>query len=62
LCTDTHTHTHTHTQKDSSEQVISLSQMQVLYISHNTHKGQTSMPSVEFEPTIPAIKHLQTYA
>jgi len=54
------THRHTHTQKDSSEQMISLSHTQLL-IWHNKHKGQTSMSSVECEPTIPAIKHLQTY-
>jgi hypothetical protein len=29
------------------------------YTTHNQHKGQTSMPAVGFEPTIPAIKRLQ---
>ena len=34
-----------------------------LYLTtDNTHKRQTSMPSVEFEPTIPAGERLQTYA
>jgi hypothetical protein len=28
---------------------------------HNTHKGQTSIPLVGFEPTIPASKQLQTH-
>ena len=30
--------------------------------THNTHKGQTSMPPAEFEPTIPARKWPQTHA
>jgi hypothetical protein len=30
--------------------------------THNTHKRQTSMPSVGFEPTIPASEQPQTYA
>jgi len=34
-----------------------------LYLTtHNTHKRQTSMPLVGFEPTIPASKWMQTYA
>jgi hypothetical protein len=30
------------------------------YATYNKHKKQTAMPSVEFKPTIPAIKWLQT--
>ena len=32
------------------------------YTTHSKHKRRTSMPSVGFEPAIPAIKRLQTYA
>jgi len=32
------------------------------YTAHNKHKRQTSMPSVGFEPAIPAIEGPQTYA
>ena len=32
------------------------------YITLKEHKRNTSMPSAEFEPAIPAIKRLQTYA
>jgi hypothetical protein len=32
------------------------------YTTHSKHKTRTSMPSVGFEPAIPAIKRLQTYA
>jgi len=31
-------------------------------ITHNTHNRQTSMPPVEFIPTIPADERQQTYA
>ena len=30
--------------------------------THSTHKKQTSMPPMEFEPTIPAIERTQIYA
>jgi len=30
--------------------------------THNNHKRRTFMPSTSFEPVIPAIKRLQTYA
>jgi hypothetical protein len=34
-----------------------------LYLTtHNTHKTQTSMPPVGFEPAIPASEQLQTHA
>jgi hypothetical protein len=33
-----------------------------LYLTHNTHKRQTSMPSAGFEPTNPACKRPQTHA
>jgi hypothetical protein len=32
-----------------------------LYTTHKKHKKQTSMPSVGFEPMIPATKWLKTY-
>jgi hypothetical protein len=32
------------------------------YIKHNTHNRQTSMPPVEFEPTISASERPQTHA
>jgi len=57
----THTHTHTHTRQDSSERVISLSQ-RPLPTQHTANtKRRTSMMSVEFEPTIAAIKQPQNY-
>jgi len=34
----------------------------VYLITHNTHKRQTSLPPVEFEPTIPASQRNQTHA
>jgi len=30
--------------------------------THNVHKGRAYMPSAGFEPAIPVIKQLQTYA
>ena len=33
-----------------------------LYLTHNTHNRQTSMPPVGFEPTISAVERPQTYA
>ena len=32
------------------------------YTKHNEHKKQTSIPSARFEPAIPVIKLLLTYA
>jgi hypothetical protein len=32
------------------------------YTTHNKHKRRISMPSVRFEPAIPAIERAQTYA
>jgi len=32
------------------------------YMKHNKHKRLTSMPSAGFEPMIPEIKELQSYA
>ena len=34
----------------------------VAYTTHNKHKRRTSMPSVGFEPVIPVVERLQTYA
>ena len=40
-----------------------LSQIRDLYLTiHNTHKRQTSMPAVGFEPTISTGERPQTYA
>jgi hypothetical protein len=33
-----------------------------IYTTHNKHKGQTYTLPAEFEPAIPEIKRLQTYA
>jgi hypothetical protein len=32
------------------------------YTTHNKHTRRTSIPSAGFEPAIPLIKRLQTYA
>jgi len=32
------------------------------YITHNKHNGRLSVPSAGFQPVIPAIKRLQTFA
>jgi len=52
----THTHTHTHTQPVGLIDQIS---QKALPTQHNR---RTSTPSAGFEPAIPAIKRLQTYA
>jgi hypothetical protein len=49
----THTHTHTHTNKHAEAGT---------YSTHNKHKRQTSMSSVEFEPSISAMEWPQTKA
>ena len=51
----THTHTHTQGRTPLNEESAAT------YTAHNKHNRRTSIPSVEFEPTIPAIKRLQTY-
>ena len=53
-----HATTH-HNRWDSSGRVISPSQRS---LPDNTHKRQTSVPPVGFEPTISAGKRPQTYA
>jgi hypothetical protein len=60
----THTHTHTHTHNVmwllwTSDQPVSEA---ATYATHNKHNGLTSIPSSGFEPGVPAIKQLQTYA
>jgi hypothetical protein len=55
-----HSSTH-HSRYDSSAQGISPSQ-RPLPDNTNTHKRQTSMPSVGSEPSIPASARPQTYA
>jgi hypothetical protein len=54
---DTHTHTHTHTHTPGSR-----TPLQGWYTTHSTHNRRTSMPLAGFEPVIPAIKSLQTFA
>jgi hypothetical protein len=60
---DTHTHTHTHTHMlgllRTSDYVVTEV---CIYTTHNKHDRLVPMPSVGFEPTIPANKWLQTYA
>jgi uncharacterized membrane protein YgcG len=57
----THTHTHTHTTVGllwtSDRPVAETSTWQ-----HNTHKRQTSMPPVVFEPAMPASQRPHTQA
>ena len=58
------TPTHTHTRQAPSERVIISSQkpLNTQKKKKKKKKGRTSMPSAGFEPAIPAIKLLQTYA
>jgi hypothetical protein len=56
-----HTRQH-HSRWDSSGQVISSSQGPLPDNTHNIHNRQTSMPPVEFEPTISTSERPQTYA
>ena len=56
-----------HTQRRTTVSRIPLDEWSVrrrdLYLTtHNTHNRQTSMPPVEFGPTIPASERPQTYA
>jgi hypothetical protein len=60
--THIHTHTHTHTWQDSSARVIGPVAEAATYTTDKTHKRRTSRFSAEFEPAIPKIKPLQTYA
>jgi hypothetical protein len=57
-------HTHTHTPQDFSECVISSSNRPLSTQHKQTyiHTYRISMPLVEFEPDISAIKRLQNYA
>jgi hypothetical protein len=64
-----HTKTHTHTHKHSLSLSLSLLWKSdqpvaeaVTYTTHNKHNRRISMSQVGFEPTIPEIKRLQTYA
>jgi len=34
----------------------------VVQTTHNTHKGQTSMPTARFEPAVPARERVRTQA
>ena len=49
-----------HSRQDSSGRVIS-SRRDLSQTKHNTHKKQTSMPPVRFEPTISAGDRPQTH-
>jgi hypothetical protein len=62
--TNTHTHTHTHTQTVGLlNEWSALREGSCLQnTTHNKHKKRTSVLSAGFEPTIPAVKRLQTYA
>jgi hypothetical protein len=61
----THTHTHTHTHIHTvvllwkNDQPVAEA---ATYTIRNKHKSWTSTPSAGFEPAIPAVKRLQTYA
>jgi len=61
--TQTHTHTHTHTYTVglllTSDQPVAEA---ATYRTHNKHKRRTFMPSVGFEPAIPAIMRPKTFA
>ena len=62
----THTHTHTHTHPPACECLLLTSDQPVAeataYVTNINHKRRTTMSSVGFEPSIPAIKQSQTYA
>jgi len=51
---------HTHTHKPGRTPLEEWSAHHRSCYLHNTHKRPKSMPSAGFEPTIPAIKRLQT--
>jgi hypothetical protein len=57
--TDTHTHTHPVGVLWISDRLVAET---TTYATHNKHKRRTPMPSVGFEPAIPAIKRPQNYA
>jgi len=58
-----HTHTHTHTHPVgllcTSDQLVAETASSV---THDKWKRRTFMPSAGFEPAIPTIERLQTYA
>jgi hypothetical protein len=56
-----HTVAHTHSVRLpwTSDLIVTVA---ATYTTHNKHKRRTPMPSAGFEPTIPEIKPLQTYA
>jgi hypothetical protein len=56
--TQTHIHTHPVGLIWTSDH---LNAKASTYTTHNKYKRQTYMPSVGFEPAIPAIKQQQTY-
>jgi len=58
--TQLETHTHTHTQPVGLPSTID--QFVASYTTLNKHKRRTSIPLAEFEPAIPGIERLQTYA
>ena len=56
-------HTDTHTHPVGLLQTTDHPVAEVAtYTTHNKHKRRISVPSPEFEPAIPAIDRLQTYA
>jgi hypothetical protein len=59
-------HTHAHTQTQTRSVGLICNEWSVLWsdcycTTHNKHNRRTSMPSVRYEPTSPAIKRTQTY-
>ena len=56
---NTHTHTHTVVLLWKNDQPVAEA---ATYTINNKRKRRTSMPSARFEPAIPAVKRLQTYA
>ena len=53
-----HTHTRTKEFLRTNDQLVAEA---ATYKTHNHHKTQTHMPSMGFEPAVPAIERLQNY-
>ena len=63
VCTITlrHTHTHTHTLGRTSLDEWSVHRRDLYLTRHNTHNRKTPIPTVGFEPAVPASKRPQTH-
>jgi hypothetical protein len=57
-----HTERHTTVGRTPLDELSSRRRALYLTTQHNTHKKQTSMPQVGFEPTISAGERTQTHA